>query len=89
MLKPEAQAAWGNRVGLLPLRVPIMGRVENPMEFVRLAELIMARNKMFLGVFINARLMGYVTGLKGPQASNFNFQVFRAKKIVSCYLMPL
>jgi hypothetical protein len=35
MLKPEAQEPWGNHFGFLPIWVPIMGVLENPLDLVR------------------------------------------------------
>lgn len=68
MLKPKAQAPWGNHFAFLPVRVPILGQVENPLEFVRRAKSEMDRHKMSLGAGINGKLMAYLGWLKGPQA---------------------
>eukprot|EP00253_Pinus_taeda_P021885 PITA_21885 len=67
MLKPKAQAPWGNHFAFLPVRVPILGQVENPLEFVRRAKSEMDRHKMSLGARINGKLMAYLGWLKGPQ----------------------
>lgn len=67
MLKPKSQAPWGNHFGFLHLRVPIMGKVENPLEFVRRAKRIIDRHKMSLGVFINAGILRTLARLKGTQ----------------------
>lgn len=68
MLKPEAQVPWGNHFGFLPLRVPIGGKLERPLEFVRKAKRDLDRHKKSLGVFITARIMTCLGRLKGPQA---------------------
>lgn len=68
MLKPKAQAPSGNNFGFLPLRMPMMGKREKPLEFVRRVKLNIDRHKMSLGVFINARLLRYLARWKGPQA---------------------
>lgn len=57
MLKPKTRAPWGNHFALWHVRVPIMGKVENPLEFVRREKYIMDRHKMSLGVFINAKIL--------------------------------
>ena len=57
MLKPKTQASLGNHFALLHVWVPIMGKVENPLEFVRREKYIMDRHKMSLGVFINAKIL--------------------------------
>ena len=67
MLKPKGQVPWGNRVGFLPLKAPKMGKLENPLEFVKKAKLIIDRNKMSLGVFYNFRLGKYIARVKGPE----------------------
>lgn len=68
MLKPKTQAPWGNHFGFLHVRIPMMGKVENPLEFVRMAKRIIDRQKMSLGVFINAGILRCLARLKGPQA---------------------
>lgn len=68
MLKPKAQVPWGNHFGFLPLRVPIAGKLEHPMEFVRKAKRNLDRHKISLGVFITARIMALLAKLKGPKA---------------------
>ena len=67
MLKPNSEAPWGNHIAFIPVRVPIMGKVENSMEFVKSAKRIMDRYKMSLGAFINDRIMACLARLKGPQ----------------------
>jgi hypothetical protein len=67
MLKPKAQAPWGNHFGFLPMRIPILGKLENPLEFVRRAKSNMDRHKISLGAFANAKIMAYLGWLKGPQ----------------------
>jgi hypothetical protein len=67
MLNPKTQAPWGNYFGLLHVRLPITGKVDNPLEFVRKVRSIMDRHKMSLGVFINARILRCLVRLKGPQ----------------------
>jgi len=67
MLKPNTQSPWGNHFGFLHVRVPIMGKVENPLEFVTTAKRMIDRHKMSLGVFINSRILRYLVRLKGPQ----------------------
>lgn len=68
MLKPKAEVPWGNHFGFLPLRVPIGGKLEHPLEFVRRAKHNLDRHKKSLGVFIIARIMTCLGRLKGPQA---------------------
>lgn len=70
MLKPNTEAPWGNHIAFIPVRVPIMGKVENPLELVRTTKRIMDRYKMSLGVFINDRIMTCLASLKGPQATS-------------------
>ena len=67
MLKLNTEAPWGNHISFIPVQVPIMGKVENPLELVSTAKRIMDRYKMSLGVFINARIMTCLAKLKGPQ----------------------
>jgi len=73
MLKPKTQAPWGNHFAFLHVQVPIMEKVENPLEFVRTTKLMMDRHKMSLGVFINAKILRCLLKLKGPQVC-LNFQ---------------
>lgn len=68
MLKPETQVPWGNHFGFLHVRLPIMGKVKNPMDFVRRSKRTIDRHKMSLGVFINAGILRCLAWLKGPQA---------------------
>ena len=67
MLKQKTQAPWGNHFGFLHLRVPIIGKVENPMEFVKRTKRIIDGHKMSLAVFINAGILRTLARLKGPQ----------------------
>ena len=85
MLKPETEAPWGNHVGFLPLRIPIMKKVDNAMEFVTMAKQIMDRYKISLGVFMNATLLGYLTRLKGPQVRTFQMPITKKLKSIKSY----
>ena len=67
MLKPKGQVPWGNRVGFLPLKAPKMGKVENPLEFVKRAKRIIDRNKIYMRVFLNFRLGRFIGRVKGPE----------------------
>lgn len=68
MLKPKSQVPWGNHFGFLPLRVPTAGKLDHPLEFVRRAKRDLDRHKISLGVFINAKIMTWLSRFKGPQA---------------------
>jgi len=67
MFKPKAEAPWGNHFGIFPVRVPILGMLESPLEFVRRAKSKMDRHKISLGAFVDAKIMTYLGWLKGPQ----------------------
>nr|ADE77834.1 unknown [Picea sitchensis] len=68
MVKPKAQAPWGNHFGFLPVRVPMLGKLENPIQFVRRTKSKIDRHKISLGTSINGKIMAYLGWLKGPQA---------------------
>jgi hypothetical protein len=67
MLKPKAQVPWGNHFGFLPVRLPLMEKLENPLDFVRMAKQRVDRHKISLGVFLVAKLPKYIAMLKGQQ----------------------
>ncbi|XP_057845428.2 wax ester synthase/diacylglycerol acyltransferase 11 [Cryptomeria japonica] len=59
MMKPESEAPWGNRFGLL--HIPIStANVESPLDFVRRAKKIIDRKKMSREGFITGRLLSYL-----------------------------
>eukprot|EP00253_Pinus_taeda_P032564 PITA_32564 len=68
MLKPKAQVPWGNHFGFLPVQVPLMGKLENPLDIVKMAKQRIDRHKISLGVFLVAKLPRLIAMLKGQQA---------------------
>ena len=67
MIKPKAQVPWGNHFGFLPLRVPLMEKLENPLDIVRMAKQSIDRHKISLALFLIGKLTRYVAMLKGPK----------------------
>ena len=43
MLKPKGEVPWGNHIGFLSLAIPKMGKLENPVEFVKREKMIMLK----------------------------------------------
>lgn len=68
MLKPKAQVPWGNHIGFLPVELPLMGNLENPLDFVKMAKQRLDRHKISLGVFFLGKLPRYIAMLKGRRA---------------------
>jgi hypothetical protein len=68
MLKPNSEAPWGNRFGYLHIGIPLK-MLDNPLDILRSVKKNVDRKKKSLAVFITGKALGYVTKLKGPQAS--------------------
>ncbi|KAH9305077.1 hypothetical protein KI387_009481, partial [Taxus chinensis] len=68
MSKSKTGAPWENRFGYLHLRVP-MGKLEDPLEYVRRAKHMTDKKKMSVALFLTGRLINYITRFKGPTAS--------------------
>lgn len=68
MLKPKTKAPWGNHFAFLHVPVPITGKVENPLDFVKSAKRIIDRQKMSLAVFFISGFLKCLAILKGPHA---------------------
>lgn len=91
MLKPKTKAPWGNHFAFLHVPVPIMGKVENPLDFVKSAKSIIDRHKMSFAVFFNAGFLRCLAILKGPHAitkSLFN-TVVNTSMMISNLIGPI
>ena len=76
MLNPETEAPLGNHDGFLHVRLPIMGKVKNPMEIVRRPKRTIDRHKFSLGVFLNVGILRCLGWLKGLQVClSFNISI--------------
>eukprot|EP00253_Pinus_taeda_P026266 PITA_26266 len=91
MLKPETQAPWGNHFAFLHVPVPIMGKVGNPLEFVKRAKRIIDRYKMSLAVFCNAAILRWLARLEGPHAimKSLYSTVVHTSMIISNVIGPM
>lgn len=91
MLNPKSQAPWGNYFGFLHVPVPLTGKVDDPLEFVRKAKCIIDRHKMSLGVFINAKILRYLAKLKGPQVTSISLYntVANSTMVISNMIGPM
>lgn len=68
MLKPKSGSAWGNRFGFLHVGIP-MEKLDNPLDILGKVKENLDRKKMSFAIFIMGKVLGYITKLKGPQAS--------------------
>ncbi|KAH9308087.1 hypothetical protein KI387_035998 [Taxus chinensis] len=66
MVHDNPEVIWGNHFGFLHLPLPLKS-VESSLEFVETAKSIMERQKMSLGIFAIAKILGYFGRLKGAQ----------------------
>ena len=67
MLKPNAQVPWGNHFVVFILRVPLTGKLENPLDFVKMAKHRIDKQKISLAVFLTVKLPRYIEMLTGQQ----------------------
>lgn len=67
-VKPNSEAAWGNRFGYLHVGIP-MEKLDNPLDMLGKVKENLDRKKMSFAIFIMGKVLGYVTKLKGPQAT--------------------
>ncbi|GLJ31640.1 hypothetical protein SUGI_0635620 [Cryptomeria japonica] len=67
MMKPNTQIRWGNHYGMLRVPIPLKN-MKNPLDFVKMTKCIFDRQKMSLGVFAIAKIMGYIGRFRGAKA---------------------